>query len=103
MGFQCCGPWTDFFMPKGNFTAGHKGICFISFVSPESVQYAMQNGPHEIRGQQVIVDVATPREPKGASKGGSGKPPPKYGIILPGHSHGVIPPSHSHGVILPSQ
>lgn len=67
--FAQFGGWSDVFMPKGNFPAGHKGICFISFNHPASVTQVLQTQPHLIRGQQIVVDVAAPRTAKGGGKG----------------------------------
>merc|ERR1719491_409775 len=69
--FSQFGAWTDLYLPNGSFPAGHKGICFISYESPTSVQMALQAAPQAIlRGQQLVLDVAAPRDPhKGASKG----------------------------------
>eukprot|EP00927_Polykrikos_kofoidii_P000584 TRINITY_DN10212_c0_g1_i1.p1 TRINITY_DN10212_c0_g1~~TRINITY_DN10212_c0_g1_i1.p1 ORF type:complete len:347 (+),score=73.85 TRINITY_DN10212_c0_g1_i1:80-1042(+) len=69
--FQEYGRWTDIYLPAGNFPAGHKGICFISFEEASSVSLVIQSAPHELRGQQVVTDVAAPRNEKGLGKGGS--------------------------------
>jgi len=66
--FKPYGSWSDFFMPRGHFAAGHKGMCFISFHSPASVQQVINSRPHTIRDQQVVCDIAAPRE-KGGGKG----------------------------------
>lgn len=68
--FAKFGSWTDFYMPKGTYPAGHKGICFISFEDKNSIALVMESGPHEIHGQRVVVDAAAPREGKGGCKGG---------------------------------
>merc|ERR1719171_2622050 len=60
---------TDFFMPPGKFDAGHKGICFISYADPTSVVGVLQSAPHAIAQQEVVVDLAAPREASGAEKG----------------------------------
>lgn len=67
--FSRFGSWTDVYLPSGSFPAGHKGICFISYSDPQSAQLAMQCGPHELRGQELVVDIAAPRDAKGAGKG----------------------------------
>jgi len=73
--FAQFGTWSDIYMPRGNYAAGHKGICFISFNGHDCVTQVLNTGPHHIRGQPVIVDVAAPRDaPKGKGKdGGFGK------------------------------
>lgn len=68
--FSQFGGWSDFFMPKGSYSAGHKGICFISYSSPVSAKQVMDSGPHIVAGTQVVVDMAAPRDAKGAGKGG---------------------------------
>jgi len=67
--FSQFGGWSDFFMPKGSYTAGHKGICFISYTNPTSAKQVMENGPHIVAGTQVVVDMAAPRDVKGVGKG----------------------------------
>mmetsp|Transcript_145913 Transcript_145913/g.269087 ORF Transcript_145913/g.269087 Transcript_145913/m.269087 type:complete len:375 (-) Transcript_145913:13-1137(-) len=76
--FSQFGSWTDLYLPNGSFPAGHKGICFISYESPSSVQLALQAAPQAIlRGQQLVLDVAAPRDPsKGGGKGVAPAPPP---------------------------
>lgn len=73
--FAQFGDWTDVYMPKGNFTAGHKGVCFISYTNPMSVTQVLQTQPHTIGGQVVVVDVAAPRkgDGKGSIDAGIGK------------------------------
>jgi RNA recognition motif-containing protein len=68
--FSRFGQWTDVFLPNGNFPAGHKGICFISYSDQQAAQLAIQCGPHQLRGQDLVCELATPREPsKGKGKG----------------------------------
>lgn len=66
--FSMFGQWTDVYLPPGSFPAGHKGICFISYSDPSAAQLAMQCGPHQLRGQELVVDIAAPREAKGSGK-----------------------------------
>lgn len=67
--FSRFGQWTDVYLPAGNFPAGHKGICFISYADSQSAELAMSCGPHQLRGQDLVVEIATPRESKGGGKG----------------------------------
>lgn len=67
--FAQFGDWSDFFMPKGSYTAGHKGICFISFSNPVSARQVMESAPHIVGGTQVVVDMAVARDVKGVGKG----------------------------------
>mmetsp|Transcript_42599 Transcript_42599/g.110216 ORF Transcript_42599/g.110216 Transcript_42599/m.110216 type:complete len:425 (-) Transcript_42599:145-1419(-) len=93
--FSQFGTWSDIFMPKGSFTAGHKGICFISYGSPDSVSQVMQSGPHLVRGQQVTVDIAVARDAKGPGKGApTGGPPMMHGGQAP---LAVLAPAYGSG------
>mmetsp|Transcript_106930 Transcript_106930/g.300692 ORF Transcript_106930/g.300692 Transcript_106930/m.300692 type:complete len:364 (+) Transcript_106930:157-1248(+) len=69
--FAQFGDLTDVYMPSVPGSPTHKGICFVSFADPASVQVALKHSPHEIYGMPVVVDVATPR---GTEKG-AGRPP----------------------------
>lgn len=71
--FAQFGTWSDIYMPKGAYTAGHKGICFVSYNTADSVTQVMNMGPHIIGGQQVSVDIAIARDVKGGGKKGSEK------------------------------
>lgn len=89
--FAQWGDWTDIYMPKGSFTAGHKGICFISYKDPAAVTQVLQYGVHQLRGQPVVVDVAVPR---GGPKGG-GKRSSQVFVPRPSTSrHIVAAPGH---------
>lgn len=82
--FAQWGDWTDLYMPRGSFPAGHKGICFISYKDPNAVTQVLQHGPHLLRGQPIVVDVAVPR---GDSKGAGKAPIPAYPTAaVPGHT-----------------
>lgn len=105
--FAQWGSWTDLFMPRGSFPAGHKGICFISYRDPISVTQVLQHGSHLLRGQPIVVDVAVPRgDPKGGGKGSSLLMPP---AVMPmtvmgqdfraGHSQSMV---HSLPMTLPA-
>ncbi|CAK0867873.1 unnamed protein product [Prorocentrum cordatum] len=48
-------------MPSVPGGATHKGICFVSFADPQSVQACLAHQPHEVNGCHVVVDVAAPR------------------------------------------
>lgn len=67
--FAQFGTWTDIYMPKGSFPAGHKGMCFITFTSADAVQQVLSSGPHIIQGQAVNVDLAVARDGKSFGKG----------------------------------
>lgn len=59
--FSQFGELTDVYMPQAPGSTIHKGICFVSYQSPTSMQAALAASPHEIYGHQVVVDVAAPR------------------------------------------
>mmetsp|Transcript_11308 Transcript_11308/g.21296 ORF Transcript_11308/g.21296 Transcript_11308/m.21296 type:complete len:379 (+) Transcript_11308:59-1195(+) len=63
--FAQFGMTTDVYLPSVPGRMGHKGIAFVSFQDPASVQVAMSNGPHIINGNEVVVDIAAPRQQKG--------------------------------------
>lgn len=77
--FAQFGNLTDVYMPAVPGGASHKGICFVSFADPASLQAALRHSPHEILGNQVVVDVAAPRGPDQAGKG---RPPIPAGPSL---------------------
>lgn len=97
--FAQFGAWSDIFLPKGNFPAGHKGICFITYTNPASVAQVLQTGPHSIRGQQIVVDVAAPRTQKGSPGGGKGPPE----VIVPSSAPvpSVAPSFAATAVVVP--
>jgi len=71
--FAQFGELTDVYMPSIPGGGTHKGICFVSFSDPTSLQLALQHTPHEIHGHPVVVDVAAPRGPNpGGGGGGKG-------------------------------
>ncbi|WOL12889.1 hypothetical protein Cni_G21657 [Canna indica] len=58
--FENYGEITDLYMPKDQGSKGHRGIGFITFDSPDSVDSIMAES-HELGGSTVVVDRATPR------------------------------------------
>jgi len=70
--FARFGTTTDVYVPSIPGSTGHKGIAFVSYADPSSAQLAINNGPHEICGHEVVLDVATPR----GNSGGGGKGAP---------------------------
>eukprot|EP00421_Protoceratium_reticulatum_P022901 CAMPEP_0168381762 /NCGR_PEP_ID=MMETSP0228-20121227/13043_1 /TAXON_ID=133427 /ORGANISM="Protoceratium reticulatum, Strain CCCM 535 (=CCMP 1889)" /LENGTH=404 /DNA_ID=CAMNT_0008394869 /DNA_START=52 /DNA_END=1263 /DNA_ORIENTATION=+ len=88
--FAQFGDLTDVYMPAVPGGNTHKGICFVSFSDPASLQLALQHSPHEIHGHQVVVDVAAPRGPvpgAGAARG----PCQGYGMGMPLPQHLTMP------------
>eukprot|EP00668_Euglena_longa_P028830 GGOE01036157.1.p1 GENE.GGOE01036157.1~~GGOE01036157.1.p1 ORF type:complete len:297 (-),score=14.30 GGOE01036157.1:122-961(-) len=77
--FERYGALSDFYMPLVFETRQPRGIAFITYTSPESVEAVMQVN-HELGGRQIAVDRATPKAednfwpPQGAYNSG-----PAYG------------------------
>lgn len=65
--FSRFGSLTDVYLPSLHGVHGtHKGIAFVSFADTGAMQMAMSHAPHEINGNEVVVDVAAPRNMGGA-------------------------------------
>lgn len=72
--FMKYGEWTDFYMPRGHFAAGHKGIAFVTFSSDSAVRAILNMGQHVLNGHTMNVDRAVSRDAaKGSGKGALGK------------------------------
>mmetsp|Transcript_95281 Transcript_95281/g.253091 ORF Transcript_95281/g.253091 Transcript_95281/m.253091 type:complete len:317 (-) Transcript_95281:107-1057(-) len=98
--FAQWGDWTDLYMPRGSFPAGHKGICFISYKDPAAVAQVLQHGTHHLRGQPIVVDVAVPRgDSKGVGKGPSLSYP---SVAVPGQGSPGYPAYTATSWTLPS-
>lgn len=63
--FMKYGPIIDAYMPKDPVTKQHRGIGFVTYEAPGSVDQLMSE-THELKGSVVAVDRATP---KGGSRG----------------------------------
>lgn len=63
------GELTDVYMPAVPGSGTHKGLCFVSYADPSSVQLVLQQPTHEILGHQVVVDVAVARGVQASGKG----------------------------------
>ena len=59
--FEAFGAVTDAYMPRDAAKGGHRGIGFVTFASPSSVD-AVVSTPHRLGGADVAVDRATPKE-----------------------------------------
>lgn len=59
--FEKYGDITDLYMPKDQGSKAHRGIGFITFGSPESVDNLMSE-THELGGSTIVVDRATPKD-----------------------------------------
>jgi len=59
--FEKYGTLSDAYMPKDQGSKAHRGIGFVTFEQPESVDRLM-NETHELGGSTIAVDRATPKE-----------------------------------------
>lgn len=59
--FQQFGAVQDAYMPKDPSKQGHRGIGFVTYASPDSVEHVM-TGTHVLNGNEVAIDRATPKE-----------------------------------------
>eukprot|EP00930_Biecheleria_cincta_P048400 TRINITY_DN3371_c0_g1_i1.p1 TRINITY_DN3371_c0_g1~~TRINITY_DN3371_c0_g1_i1.p1 ORF type:complete len:524 (+),score=76.56 TRINITY_DN3371_c0_g1_i1:115-1686(+) len=93
--FAQFGALTDVYMPAVPGGASHKGICFVSFADPASLQVALRHSPHAILGHPVVVDVASPRGP---DQGARSRPP--NGLLSPPETSLETPlPEFGKGVL----
>eukprot|EP00793_Prasinoderma_coloniale_P000460 PRCOL_00005445-RA len=69
--FEQFGPISDAYMPKDHVTREHRGIGFITYDSPGPVEIVMAR-THELDGQVVAVDRATPKDESHGGRGRSG-------------------------------
>ncbi|KAG6554042.1 hypothetical protein Mapa_003957 [Marchantia paleacea] len=59
--FEGYGTLIDAYMPKDQVTKAHRGIGFVTYEHPESVDKLMAES-HELAGSTIAVDRATPKE-----------------------------------------
>ncbi len=59
--FEQFGTVQDAYMPKDPSKQGHRGIGFVTYASPDSVEHVM-TGTHVLNGNEVAIDRATPKE-----------------------------------------
>lgn len=59
--FEKYGTITDAYMPKDQGSRAHRGIGFVTYEDPESVDKLMTE-THELAGSTIAVDRATPKE-----------------------------------------
>jgi RNA-binding protein Musashi len=59
--FEQFGTVQDAYMPKDPSKQGHRGIGFVTYASPDSVEHVMA-GTHVLNGNEVAIDRATPKE-----------------------------------------
>lgn len=59
--FEQFGICQDCYMPKDPSKQGHRGIGFVTYSSPESVELVMSQ-THVLNGNEIAIDRATPKE-----------------------------------------
>ncbi|PRW55937.1 DAZ-associated 1 [Chlorella sorokiniana] len=59
--FEQFGVCQDCYMPKDPSKQGHRGIGFVTYASPESVELVMGQ-THVLNGNEIAIDRATPKE-----------------------------------------
>ncbi|XP_024975929.1 RNA-binding protein Musashi homolog 2 isoform X1 [Cynara cardunculus var. scolymus] len=80
----------DVYVPKDPKRSGHRGFGFVTFAE-DGVADRVSRRPHEICGQQVAIDSATPVDDGGGSSGGpfmDNPEPPPYGGYGPMRAYG---------------
>lgn len=76
--FEKYGPISDIYMPKDKGSQSHRGIGFVTYEHPESVDKAMSE-THQLGGATIALDRATPKEGGGKSAEKLGSLP--YGVF----------------------
>ena len=64
--FESFGPIRDAYMPRDSSKIGHRGIGFITYVNPDSVERVMSM-KHILGGNELAVDRANPKEKQGVN------------------------------------
>lgn len=59
--FEAYGKLADAYMPKDHSKQGYRGIGFVTYVSPDSVEKVMAV-KHWMNGHEIAIDRATPKE-----------------------------------------
>lgn len=65
--FESFGKLQDAYMPKDHSKQGYRGIGFVTFASPDSVEKVMAV-KHWMNGHEIAIDRATPKEEPSALK-----------------------------------
>eukprot|EP00195_Chlamydomonas_chlamydogama_P005652 CAMPEP_0202899790 /NCGR_PEP_ID=MMETSP1392-20130828/8458_1 /ASSEMBLY_ACC=CAM_ASM_000868 /TAXON_ID=225041 /ORGANISM="Chlamydomonas chlamydogama, Strain SAG 11-48b" /LENGTH=546 /DNA_ID=CAMNT_0049586051 /DNA_START=310 /DNA_END=1950 /DNA_ORIENTATION=+ len=65
--FEAFGKLQDAYMPKDHSKQGYRGIGFVTFASPDSVEKVMAV-KHWMNGHEIAIDRATPKEEPSALK-----------------------------------
>mmetsp|Transcript_5980 Transcript_5980/g.17107 ORF Transcript_5980/g.17107 Transcript_5980/m.17107 type:complete len:738 (-) Transcript_5980:1411-3624(-) len=60
--FEQFGVVQDAYMPKDASKLGHRGIGFVTFASPDTVEQVVAAAPHILLGQELAIDRATPKD-----------------------------------------
>lgn len=79
--FEEFGTITDIYLPKDQSSNSHRGIGFITYESPDSVEEVMAQ-THELGGTTIAVDQATPKEGSGKEFGNGKLCEPGFGKKL---------------------
>lgn len=109
--FEQFGICQDCYMPKDPSKQGHRGIGFVTYSSPESVELVMSQ-THVLNGNEIAIDRATPKEkttllpgrlsmsqPNLQMAGASSHGGSQYGLMR-GMNSPASPPSLSNGLLL---
>ena len=59
--FESFGKLQDAYMPKDHSKQGYRGIGFVTYASPDSVEKVMAV-KHWLNGHEIAIDRATPKE-----------------------------------------
>ncbi len=59
--FEAFGKLQDAYMPKDHAKQGYRGIGFVTYASPDSVEKIMAS-KHWLNGHEIAIDRATPKE-----------------------------------------
>lgn len=82
-------------MPRDHSKQGYRGIGFVTFSSPESVEKVMAN-KHFLNGHEIAIDRATPKEEPSGSGNGNGNGGLLHGV---GNGNGMSNGHHKAGAI----
>ena len=64
--FEAFGSLKDAYMPRDSSKSGHRGIGFVTFANPESVERVMAI-KHSLGGNELAIDAANPKERQGGA------------------------------------
>jgi RNA recognition motif-containing protein len=71
--FAACGPVTEVNLMMDRATGQSRGFAFITMATPEAAQAAIQSlSGKNLKGRNLTVNEARPREPRSGGSGGGG-------------------------------